>query len=90
MTVFSIEEQPCEGTYTVQLLAEPRRGQTAREALLAVRVARVQIQRPDNLNSQDYASSIFLYAVEAKEVNPPPGPTVYTQVECKLEKRKNH
>ena len=57
-------EQPCEGTYTVQLLAEPRRGQTAREALLAVRVARVEIQRPDNLNSQDYAPSIFLYAVE--------------------------
>ncbi len=68
-----LEEQPCEGTYTVQLLAEPRRGQTAREALLAVRVARVEIQRPDNLNSQDYAPSIFLYAVEAKEVNPPPG-----------------
>ena len=45
-----LEEQPCEGTYTVQLLAEPRRGQTAREALLAVRVARVEIQRPDNLN----------------------------------------
>jgi hypothetical protein len=57
----------------VQLLAEPRRGQTAREALLAVRVARVEIQRPDNLNSQDYAPSIFLYAVEAKEMNPPSG-----------------
>jgi hypothetical protein len=66
-------EQPCEGTYTVQLLAEPRRGQIAREALLAVRVARVEIQRPENLNSQDYAPSIFLYAVEAKEVNPPSG-----------------
>jgi hypothetical protein len=39
-----LEEQPCEGTYTVQLLAEPRRGQTAREALLAVRVARVEIR----------------------------------------------
>ena len=33
----------------------------------------VKIQRPDKLNAQDYPSSVQLYAVEALEVNPPPG-----------------
>ncbi len=55
----------------MQLMEKPQRKQTAREALLAVRVAQVEIQLPDNLSTQDYAPSIFLYAVEAKEVKPP-------------------
>jgi hypothetical protein len=68
-----LSTQPCEGTYTVQVGDDPRRKQTAREAWLAVRVAQVQIQRPDNLSAQAYPASVALYAVEAKEVNPPPG-----------------
>ncbi len=68
-----LSAQRCEGTYTVQVVDDPRRGRTAREALLAVRIARVHIQRPDNLSDQDYPSSVCLYAVEAKEVNPPAG-----------------
>lgn len=68
-----LSAQRCEGTYNVQVVDDPRRGRTAREALLSVRLARVQIQRPDNLSTQDYPLSVRLYAVEAKEVNPPPG-----------------
>jgi hypothetical protein len=68
-----LSAQPSEGTYTVELMADPRHGRTAREALLTVRCASVQIQRPDQLNSEDYPPSIKLYAVEAKEVNPPSG-----------------
>jgi hypothetical protein len=65
--------QPCEGTYPVQVMADSRTGRTAREALLAVSFASVQIQRPDKLKDEDYPPSIQLYAIEAKEVNPPPG-----------------
>jgi hypothetical protein len=69
----SLSAQPCEGTYTVQVRADPRRKQTAREALLSVSRATVAIQRPAKLNANDYPPSIQLYAVEAQEVNPPPG-----------------
>jgi hypothetical protein len=70
-----LSAQPCEGTYTLQVTADPRRGRTAREALLRVRCTSVQIQRPDKLKREDYPPSITLYAVEAKEVNPPAGQT---------------
>jgi Transposase DDE domain len=68
-----LSAQPCEGTYTVDVKADARHGRTAREALLVARCASVEIQRPDKLNREDYPSSIKLYAVEAKEVNPPKG-----------------
>ncbi|MDZ8241484.1 MAG: IS4 family transposase [Nostoc sp. ChiQUE01a] len=68
-----LNQQPSEGTYTVDVPADARIGRTAREALLIVRRGRVTIQRPDKLNGQDYAPSVTLYAVEAVEVNPPPG-----------------
>jgi hypothetical protein len=68
-----LSEQPCEGTYTVAVKADPRHGRTAREALLTVSCARVEIQRPDKFKDDEYPPSLSLYAVEAKEVNPPPG-----------------
>ncbi|MCW5317897.1 IS4 family transposase [Nostoc sp. KVJ3] len=68
-----LNQQPSEGTYTVDVPADPRLGRTAREALLIVRRAVVKIQPPDKLNSQDYPASVTLYAVEAVEVNPPKG-----------------
>lgn len=68
-----LSEQRCEGTYTVQVLADPRLGRTAREAWLAVRMTPVQIQRPKKVSAQDYPDKVQLYAVEAKEVNPPAG-----------------
>lgn len=68
-----LSAQPCEGTYTVDVTADSRHGRTAREALLVVRWVSVEIQRPDQLNREDYPPRIKLYAVEAKEVNTPPG-----------------
>ncbi|MEW6498810.1 MAG: IS4 family transposase [Cyanobacteriota bacterium] len=68
-----LNQQPSEGTYTVNVPADSRIGRTAREALLIVRRAVVRIQRPDKLNGQDYPASVTLYAVEAVEVNPPLG-----------------
>jgi len=66
-----LSAQPCEGTYSLKLVAEPRTGRTEREALLAVRCATVDIQRPAKLKADQYPASLRLYAVEAKEVNPP-------------------
>ena len=68
-----LSAQPCVGTYTLMVRADPRRGRVAREALLTVRHTTVQIQRPANLNHQDYPPFITLYAVEALEVSPPAG-----------------
>lgn len=68
-----LSAQPCEGTYTVDVIADSRHGRTAREALLVVRWASVEIQRPDKLNREDYPPRVKLYAVEAKEVNTPTG-----------------
>ncbi len=68
-----LSAQPCEGTYTVEVTADPRQKRTARQALLTVRCASVEIQRPDKLKGYEYPPSIHLYALEAKEVNPPPG-----------------
>lgn len=68
-----LSQQPSQGTYVVAVPADSRVGRTAREALLIVRCARVKIQRPDKLNRQDYPDCVTLYAVEAKEVTPPPG-----------------
>jgi hypothetical protein len=67
--------QPCQGSYPVQVVDDPRRQQTAREALLVVRVSKVEIRRPDHLRAQDYPPSVALHAVEAQEVTPPPGQT---------------
>lgn len=39
----------------------------------AVRCCPVQLQRPVRLASSDYADSVALYAVEAREIQPPPG-----------------
>ena len=66
-----LSTQPCEGTYSLKLVAEPRTGRTEREALLAVRCATLDVQRPAKLKAAQYPASLRLYAVEAKEVNPP-------------------
>jgi Transposase DDE domain len=70
-----LSQQLCEGTYAVEVFSDTRLGRVAREAWLSVRTAHVQIRRPDSLNlsAQDYPAQVSLYAVEAKEVNPPAG-----------------
>jgi Transposase DDE domain len=73
-TLYSqLKLQPGAGTYRMAVTADPRIGRTARTALMSVRFTQVQIQRPANLNTEDYPPSIRLYAVEVQEVNPPVG-----------------
>jgi hypothetical protein len=75
-TLYSqLSKQPCVGTYSMLVTADQRIGRTARTALMSVRFTQVQIQRPANLNTEDYPPSISLYAVEVQEVNPPAGQT---------------
>ncbi len=64
-------QQPIEGTYTVTVTTDSRIERKAREALLVVRCAKVEIQRPDKLSVADNPKSVQLYAVEAMEVNAP-------------------
>jgi hypothetical protein len=69
----SLAAQPFIGTYSLDVMADPRHGRVAREALLSVSCAKVEIQRPETFKDDEYPPSISLYAIEAKEVNPPPG-----------------
>lgn len=64
-------QQPCEGTYAIEVPADARSGRRAREAWLAVRFTRLTIRRPKRLRAADYPPGVELYAVEAREVNPP-------------------
>jgi hypothetical protein len=73
-TLFEVlSQQPCEGTYHFRVMADLRKGQLEREAFMAVRCVQVALKRPKRLNGTDYPPSVTLYAVEAKEINPPPG-----------------
>jgi hypothetical protein len=68
-----LSQQPCEGTYSIQITNDPRQNRQAREALLMVRCAKVEICRPHNLTSEDGPDSVEIYALEAVEVQPPAG-----------------
>lgn len=69
----TLSQQPVEGTYAVEVMAEPRCERKAREAWLAVRFTPVTLCRPQKVDAHDYPESVSLYAVEAKEVTPPAG-----------------
>ncbi len=68
-----LREQPCEGTYTIDVPADKRIERVGRTALLKVRFGRVKIQRPEALKVFDYPPSVTLYGVEVEEVCPPAG-----------------
>ena len=70
-----LEQQPVEGTYSVEVLPDTRTGRTRRTAWLAIRFTAVEIQRPNNLSVHDYPPQVKLWAVEAREINPPEGQT---------------
>lgn len=73
-TLFNyLSEQPCQGTYHFTVAADKRKGRTQREALMSVRFVPVTLERPKRLKDSDYPPSVSLYAVEAQEVQPPPG-----------------
>jgi hypothetical protein len=61
--------------FTLDLPARPgKRG--ARTAHMAVRVGRLRINRPGNCSDRDAPREIELYAIEVRELNPPPGDAV--------------
>ena len=68
-----LKQQPCEGTYTIDVPADKRIPRVGRQAWLAVRFGRVKIRRPEILNAFDYPQSVTLYAVEVEEICPPAG-----------------
>ncbi|MEH1958971.1 MAG: hypothetical protein V7L05_03575 [Nostoc sp.] len=68
-----LSQQPIQGTYIINVPADPRRKRMPREAMLIVRCGRVEIQRPDKLSVFGYPPSVTLFAVEALEVQPPAG-----------------
>lgn len=68
-----LAQQPCEGTYPIDVPADARINRRAREALMAVRFTPLEIRRPKHLSAAAYPPGVQLYAVEAKEINPPVG-----------------
>ena len=64
-----LRAQPCAGTYAFQVPADSRHGRESREAWMAVRFVPVTLQR----RHSDEPPSLRLYAVEAREIQPPPG-----------------
>lgn len=70
-----LSQQPCEGTYAFTVMADSRKGRVQREAWMSVRFAPVTIQRPQRLQQSEYAPSLRLYGVEAREIQAPNGQT---------------
>lgn len=70
-----LSQQPVEGTYCFSVTPDPRHHRSQREAWMSVRIAKVQLQRPERLRATDYPSSVSVFAVEAREVQPPAGVT---------------
>ena len=68
-----LSQQPCAGTYAVQVPSDPRHGREPRDAWMSVRFVPVTILRPPRLRHSDYPLSLPLYAVEAREIQPPAG-----------------
>lgn len=58
--------------YTLEVPARPGK-RSARQACLAVRFGRVRIRRPGNCSDRTAPAEIELYAVEAREIDPPAG-----------------
>ena len=68
-----LKQQPCEGTYTIDVPADKRIPRVARKAWLTVRFGQVKIRRPEALKAFDYPESVTLYALEVEEICPPAG-----------------
>jgi hypothetical protein len=64
--------QPLAASYQLEIEADPRRHRQARLAEIEVRFCQVEIRRPKTL-SRDYPPTLTLYAIEAREINPPAG-----------------
>jgi hypothetical protein len=70
-----LDAQRKAGHLTINLPASP--GRSARRARLAVRFMRVEIKRPANRVNKELPTSLTLYAVDVREVNPPAGQKIH-------------
>ena len=65
----SLEKQKIAGTYKIKVIRDRRAKKVERIALLQVRYRKITITRPSEYFKKDIASSVELYAIEAREVN---------------------
>jgi len=71
----TLAQMPEAHRFTLELPARPgKRG--ARSAQMAVRFGRVRIARPGTCSDRNAPPEIELYAIEVRELNPPPGDAV--------------
>jgi len=71
----TLAQLPEAHRFTLELPARPgKRG--ARKAQMAVRFGRVRITRPGTCSDRNAPREIELYAIEVRELNPPPGDAV--------------
>lgn len=63
-----IANQPCKGTYSIELEGDKRKNIKKREAILEVRYSEVTINKND-LSSKTAPQNITLNIIEAKEIN---------------------
>lgn len=71
----AMAQMPEADRFTLDLPARPgKRG--ARTARMAVRFGRVRIRRPGNCSDRNAPPEIELYAIEVRELNPPPGDAI--------------
>lgn len=70
-----LDAQREAGHLEIDLPAKP--GRSARQARLAVRFMRVEIKRPANRVNKELPTSLTLYAVDVREVNPPAGEKIH-------------
>ena len=59
--------------YELDVRARPDKKRSARRAVLAVRFDRVRIKRPGNCSDAAAPAVIELFAIEVRELDPPPG-----------------
>lgn len=60
--------------FMLELRAQPGK-RSARQACMSVRFGRIRARRPGNCSDPNAPEEIELYAVEARELDPPPGET---------------
>ena len=70
-----LSRQPIMGTYAFNVQGDKRKKRREREAWMTVRFAPVTLCIPKNFQGQGYAPTLQLYALEAREIQPPAGQT---------------
>lgn len=66
-------QQTVSGQVTIKLKKDQRKNQASRLAVLDIVSVPVKIRRPNNITNKDIPKYVELYAIEARERNPPAG-----------------